>query len=126
MSIHGIGIIGYGGFGRFLHNSWQKMDSVKIAAVADEIVPRKPAPPVRFYNHWQDLVADDQVEEIVVAKFDIGKPKHEVYTGCVQAILNNLITRRENPTHQLRVTIEDGLSSLEVAYLATQSADMHN
>lgn len=384
MSIHGIGIIGYGGFGRFLHNSWQKMDSVKITAVADEIVTRKPAPPVRFYNRWQDLVADDQVdivsiatppnthaqiacgalqagknvliekpiatniedgrkivelcsrtgqiatvdymlrfnpivealgvlsrdkvfgelrhvnvenyaqdqglgpehwfwdreisggiliehavhfidvvhsltsqryksvagfghnrnekqqdqvwasvlydggliathyhsfarpgffedtsmrlnydlaqidvrgwiplagrltalfnretrqrlsqlpglkveqsvsvrnledvsrpkgwgpidqqpdrqsrltirsggveynvEEMVVAKFDIGKAKHKVYTGCVQAILNDLITKRENPTHQLRVTIEDGLSSLEVAYLATQSADMH-
>jgi len=66
------------------------------------------------------------VEEMIVATFDVGKPKHEVYTSCVQAILGDLIAACENRTHRLRVTIEDGLSSLEIAHLATQSAYAHN
>ncbi len=31
-----IGIVGYGGFGKFLHASWSDMENVEIVAVADE------------------------------------------------------------------------------------------
>ena len=35
MLVHNVGIIGYGGFGRFLHNSWEKLECARVVAVAD-------------------------------------------------------------------------------------------
>lgn len=66
MARHGVGILGYGGFGQFLHDSWSKLSEVNIVAVADQLASRKPAPPVRFYNDWKDLANDDEVEIVAI------------------------------------------------------------
>jgi len=34
--MYNIGIIGYGGFGKFLHNAWKKLDNIRVTAIADK------------------------------------------------------------------------------------------
>ncbi len=67
MTPHRIGIIGYGGFGQFLHHVWGALDRVQVAAVADTDPARNPGSPVRFYRQWEELAADPDVEIIIIA-----------------------------------------------------------
>lgn len=63
------------------------------------------------------------VDEVVSATFDIGRSKSEVYADCVSKILEDLIKDIEDPVHSLRVTVEDGLLSLDIASKATNFAN---
>ncbi len=67
MKKYHIGIIGYGGFGKFLHHSWRKKDNLEIAAVADLNPENKPAKNIRFYKQWQDLLKDDDIDIVSIA-----------------------------------------------------------
>lgn len=62
----GIGIIGYGGFGEFLHAAWDAMDQARVVAVCDSDASRNPGN-VRFYAQIADLLADAEVEIVSVA-----------------------------------------------------------
>ncbi len=85
MTTYNIGIIGYGGFGKFLHNAWKSIASVQIKAVADTNEEHTPGTPITFYNNWQDLINDPAVDivsivtppsthaEIACAALDAGK-----------------------------------------------------
>lgn len=59
------------------------------------------------------------VKELVTGKFDMRRTKEEVYAGCVQDSLLDVLEKIENPAHQLRAPLEAGLSSLVVATRAT-------
>jgi len=67
MTPHRIGIIGYGGFGQFLHRAWATMDRVQVAAVADMDPGRNPGSPVRFYRQWEELTDDPGIDLVVIA-----------------------------------------------------------
>jgi predicted dehydrogenase len=62
-----IGIIGYGGFGRFLHESWSMLDEVEVRAVADQIPSRKPEGDVVFHTDWRDLIKDGELDLVSIA-----------------------------------------------------------
>ncbi|UCD27794.1 MAG: Gfo/Idh/MocA family oxidoreductase [Planctomycetota bacterium] len=66
MKTYNIGIIGYGGFGQFLHNSWKNLDKVRVTAVADEIPERNPGGKIKFYDRWQDLIEDKNLDIISI------------------------------------------------------------
>lgn len=61
-----IGIVGYGGFGRFLHAAWERRETVSVQAVADAD-PARHTSQVRCYTRWEDLVADPDVTLVAVA-----------------------------------------------------------
>lgn len=61
-----IGIIGYGGFGQFLHRSWDGLDGVQVVAVADELEAQNPGPPMRFFSRWEELVADPDIDVVSI------------------------------------------------------------
>lgn len=67
MKPHKVGIIGYGGFGQFLHRAWDSLDRVQVVAAADENPAQNPGSPLRFYTHWEDLVADPDIDLVAVA-----------------------------------------------------------
>lgn len=67
MKVHGIGIIGYGGFGKFLHHSWKRLNNVKIIAASSKKQLREPVSDIKFYNEWKDLLKDEDVEIVSVA-----------------------------------------------------------
>ncbi|MCB2199067.1 Gfo/Idh/MocA family oxidoreductase [bacterium] len=62
----GIGIIGYGGFGRFLHEQWNRMDNARVVAVADENPDRNPGGEVQFFTDWREMIQQDEVEIVSI------------------------------------------------------------
>ena len=63
---HKIGLIGYGGFGRFLHESWSQIGGVAIGAVSD-VNPAADPGDIRFYADWRQLVTDPEIDIVAVA-----------------------------------------------------------
>jgi predicted dehydrogenase len=65
-SQYNIGIIGYGGFGRFLHYHWNALDHIRVAAVADQR-PMDPGTGIRIYADWNEMLQDPDLDIIAVA-----------------------------------------------------------
>ncbi len=59
-----VGIIGYGGFGRFLHSAWDALPGVEVVAVADGAAPLPAG--VAGYRDARALVADPAVQFVSV------------------------------------------------------------
>jgi predicted dehydrogenase len=67
MKVYNIGIIGFGGFGKFLFNAWNQLDHVKVVAIAD----KNPAAfadieGVNCFTNWNDLIASVEVELVAI------------------------------------------------------------
>lgn len=68
MSAYRVGIIGYGGFGQFLHHAWAGMSEVTITAVADQNPVNRPRDErIKFYQHWEELLRDQGVDLVAIA-----------------------------------------------------------
>jgi len=61
-----LGLIGYGGFGRFLHHAWQSLPDVSVVAVADPALETSP-PGVRGVRSWEVLLADPEIDGVAIA-----------------------------------------------------------
>jgi predicted dehydrogenase len=66
MKKYRIGIIGYGGFGGFLHYWWAKLENVEIVALADSSNLFRNVENCRTYQNWKDLVSDDEVDIVSI------------------------------------------------------------
>lgn len=66
MHSHQIGMIGYGGFGQFIHNALKALPDVTLAAVADVNPTVKPEPGIRFYSDWREMLDNKTLDIIVV------------------------------------------------------------
>lgn len=64
---HKLGIIGFGGFGKFLYQAWSTLNSIEIVAVADLIHQEPNIPTIKFYEKWEELLADDEMEIVSIA-----------------------------------------------------------
>lgn len=60
-----MGLVGYGGFGHFLHQAWQSLPNVQLVAVADPVAT--PPPGIRGERNWQMLLADPTIDAIAIA-----------------------------------------------------------
>lgn len=65
----GVGMIGLGGFGYFLHREWSKLDEIGLVAGSDENPARIPATAgeFQFYQDYKDLLADPRVEIVAIS-----------------------------------------------------------
>jgi len=100
MHIHNIGIIGYGGFGQFLHNAWSQLENVRVVAVADQNADSMQAPNgLKMFSNWRDLLLEKEVEAIAI----VTEPAthHEMAIACMEAGKHVLI---EKP---LAITLAD-------------------
>ncbi|HEX9950851.1 MAG TPA: Gfo/Idh/MocA family oxidoreductase, partial [Rubricoccaceae bacterium] len=59
-----IGLVGYGGFGRFLHTTWEADGDARVVAVAS--LDGGPGG-IAHHADWRDLVARDDVDLVAVA-----------------------------------------------------------
>ncbi len=59
-----IGLVGYGGFGRFLHHTWEADGAARVVAVST-LDDRPDGVPV--FARWQDVVAHADVDLVAVA-----------------------------------------------------------
>lgn len=62
MKKYKIGIIGYGGFGKFLHHWWGKLENVEVVAIADSGKHSEESiANCKIYHDWNDLIQDPQI-----------------------------------------------------------------
>ncbi len=107
MRVFNIGIIGYGGFGKFLHHAWRQIDNVRVVSVADKIVNKiEGLTEVNAYTDWLDLI---QVENIDVIAIVTEPSTHEIIaTTCMKAGIHVLI---EKP---LAITLADAEKIIQI------------
>ncbi len=67
MKTYQVGIIGYGGFGKFLHHCWEKLDNVKILAVSDTGLNDLDLENWKTYKNWKDLLNNDDIDIVSIA-----------------------------------------------------------
>lgn len=67
MKTYHVGIIGYGGFGKFLHHCWDKLDGVKIVAVSDRGLDDLDLENWKTYKNWEDLINNDEIDIVSIA-----------------------------------------------------------
>ena len=63
-----------------------------------------------------------EATEIITGRFKLGRSKQEVYADCVKSSLLDVLHKISDPSHTLTASLEAGLSSLEIAEMATFSA----
>jgi predicted dehydrogenase len=63
--MYNVGIIGYGGFGEYLHRAWNGLDGVRVLAVADQDSKHDPGG-IRFYSSWEELAADEEIDVVSI------------------------------------------------------------
>jgi len=105
MKTYNVGIIGYGGFGKFLHFSWEKLSNVKVLAVSDQNISLKSDKIERFYNNWHDLLNDNDIDIVSI----VTPPSSHAEIAC-EAMEKGKHILIEKP---LAITIEDGRKIIE-------------
>jgi predicted dehydrogenase len=66
MKTYKVGIIGYGGFGKFLHYWWAKLENVEVVAIADTNIQGENIEDLKAYRDWRDLVNDPEIDIISI------------------------------------------------------------
>lgn len=66
MKKYNIGIIGYGGFGKFLHHWWSRLDSVTVSAIADHGADLEDSQHCRYYRDWKELISDPNIDIVSI------------------------------------------------------------
>ncbi|MDB5116502.1 MAG: hypothetical protein JWQ79_1994 [Mucilaginibacter sp.] len=65
MKKYKVGIIGYGGFGQFLHYWWAKLPNVEVAAISDSREHCENGQ-CKSYRNWKDLVNDPEIDIVSI------------------------------------------------------------
>ncbi|MCC6410358.1 MAG: Gfo/Idh/MocA family oxidoreductase [Saprospiraceae bacterium] len=105
--MYNIGIIGYGGFGKFLHNAWNQLGEVRVVAVAEKDAAKMQGlDGVKTYTNWHDMLHDPEVDVVAI----VTEPStHEtIATACLEVGKHILI---EKP---LAVNMADAQKILEI------------
>jgi predicted dehydrogenase len=66
MKKYKIGIIGYGGFGKFLHHWFSKLDNVEVTAISDHGHHTKDSTLCHVYANWKDLISDPDIDIVSI------------------------------------------------------------
>lgn len=102
-----IGIIGYGGFGKFLHNAWKQLENVLVCGVADQNFDQMHGlNDIKTFTDWRDLLTESEIDLIAI----VTEPaSHEmIATACMQAGKHVLI---EKP---LAITLDAATTIIQV------------
>jgi len=67
MKIYNIGIIGYGGFGRFLHHWWNALEGVEVVAISGTNLEDAEPGDVKLYDNWEDLIENEDIDIVSIA-----------------------------------------------------------
>ncbi len=92
MRIFKIGIIGYGGFGKFLHNAWQSLENVRVVAIADKNAGMMPSQDgIKTFTDWREMLQEKDIHAVAI----VTEPAtHEaIATACMEAGKHVLIEK---------------------------------
>jgi len=79
MKKHNLAIVGYGGFGQFLHSAVNELESIRICAIADVQSPLIDTKSIAFYHNWKDLIFHPEIEIVAIAT----PPSSHAEIACV-------------------------------------------
>ena len=67
MKVFNIGIIGYGGFVKFLFNAWNQLDNIQVTAIAD-INPAavKGMENIQYFSDWKELIRLESIDLVAI------------------------------------------------------------
>lgn len=106
MKQYKIGIIGYGGFGEFLHHWWNKLDGVTVVAISGSNLDHSEDEEVVRYENWQDLLDNDEIDIVSVAT----PPSLHVEMACA-AMRSNKHVLLEKPVALSNEGVEELLKT---------------
>jgi predicted dehydrogenase len=92
MRVYNIGIIGYGGFGKYLHNAWKPLENVRVVAIADKNANALNVPAgVKAFSDWRTLLLEKEIDAIAI----VTEPSthEEIATACMEAGKHVLIEK---------------------------------
>jgi len=92
MKTYKIGIIGYGGFGKFLHHWWNALDNVEVVAFSGGSTADIESQQAKHYDNWEELLKDDEIDIVSIAT----PPSLHVEMACA-AMRNNKHVLLEKP-----------------------------
>jgi predicted dehydrogenase len=78
MKKYKVGIIGYGGFGKFLHHWWSKLENIEVVAVADSGHHSQHVENCKVYHDWKLLINDPDIEIVSI----VTPPNLHVEMAC--------------------------------------------
>ncbi|MEN6357702.1 MAG: Gfo/Idh/MocA family oxidoreductase [Armatimonadota bacterium] len=113
----GIGIIGYGGFGEFIHKAWDMMDNATVTALCDVDSSRAPKTGPKFYTDYKEIFADPNVDIVSIAT-----PPSTHKELAIQAMRSGKHVLIEKP---LALTEQDGEIIKQVAEEAGRVATVN-
>lgn len=62
-----IGIIGFGGFGKFLFNAWNQLENINISAIADiNVSALKGFENIKYFSNWKDMLLLENIDIIAI------------------------------------------------------------
>ena len=92
MKTYKIGIIGYGGFGKFLHHWWNALDNVEVVAFSGGSTADIESQQAKHYDDWEELLKDGEIDIVSIAT----PPALHVEMACA-AMRNNKHVLLEKP-----------------------------
>ncbi|HEY5564417.1 MAG TPA: Gfo/Idh/MocA family oxidoreductase [Rhodothermia bacterium] len=110
---HRIGIIGYGGFGRFLHRAWSALAGVSVTAVAD-VHPVSVSDEIAYFATWRELL-DSNLADIV----SVVTPPNTHVEIASAALARGIHVLVEKP---IAVSIDDARRLVEAERRSTATA----
>jgi predicted dehydrogenase len=63
-----------------------------------------------------------EADHLIEGTFAIPMSKSDIYAACLQGLMADFVAAIHDPSHRMRVTLEDGLASLDMALRATDLA----
>lgn len=106
MKTYKIGIIGYGGFGKFLHHWWSQLENVEVVAIADSGKhSHTNVESIKLYHNWKDLISDAEIDIVSI----VTPPSLHAEMACA-AMKSGKHVLLEKPA---AITKEDALKILE-------------
>ncbi len=90
--IFNIGIIGYGGFGKFLHTHWGQLENARVTAIADQSAPQlKHLAGMKTFADWRELLQEPDIDLVAI----VTEPgtHEEIANACMVAGKHVLIEK---------------------------------
>lgn len=67
MKIFNIGIIGFGGFGKFLFNAWNQLENIQVTAIADiNAAAVKGFENIQYFSDWNDMIRLESIDLVAI------------------------------------------------------------
>lgn len=100
-----IGIIGFGGFGKFIFDALSHSEHFMVAEIADDSIDKSEIPSyIQFYENWQELASSSGTEAVIISTPP--SSHFEMTVGCIRAGKHVMTEKPLTMNHNHGLTIK--------------------